>query len=99
PPLLYPPSLHDALPIYARPTEHPLGSVDRAGPAAAVPCNVPPWTALVPVVGLRQRHDERPRRSRQRRRIPGVGHALSSDDRGSRSEEHTSELQSQSNLV
>ena len=59
-----------------------LGSVDRAGADAAVPCDVPARTALVPVVGLRQRHDERPRRPRQRRRVPGAGHPSSPDDRG-----------------
>ena len=51
-------------------------------PHAAVPCDVPSWTALVSVVGLWQRHDERSGRPRQRRHVPGAGRALPSDDRG-----------------
>src|SRR5256886_5770336 len=87
PPEIYPLPLHDALPISGgrRP------AVPRLGPAAPVPRAVPVGDGGAPPPLRPGRH------ARRRRRVPGPGahrrpgHA--------RSEEHTSELQSQSNLV
>ena len=61
--------------------DHPLRSVDRAGAGAAVPRDVLSRAALVPLVGLRQRHDERPRQPRQRRAVHRAGHQAAADDR------------------
>ena len=65
----------------AGPADTSLGSVDRARARAAVPRDVFPGTALVSLVGLRQRHDERPRRPRQRRAVHRAGHQAAADDR------------------
>ena len=56
------------------PADQSLGSVARAGTGAAVPRDVLSRAALVSLVGLRQRHDERPRQPRQRRAVHGAGH-------------------------
>ena len=59
------------------PSNDPLGSVARARAGAAVPRHVFPGTALVSLVGFRQRHDERPRQPRQRRAVHRARHPSS----------------------
>ena len=51
------------------PSTQSLRSVARPRAGAAVPRDVFPRTAVVPLVGFRQRHDERPRQPRQRRAV------------------------------
>ena len=53
------------------------------GPAPARPFHETyfPGPALVPLVGFRQRHDERPRQPRQRRAVHGARHQAAADDR------------------
>ena len=63
------------------PPHHPLGSVARPRAGAAVPRDVFPRPAVVPLVGFRQRHDERPRQPRQRRAVHGARHQAAADDR------------------
>ena len=58
----------------ADPAGQPLRSVARTRAGAAVSRDVLPRSALVSLVGFRQRHDERPRQPRQRRAVHGAGH-------------------------
>src|SRR5205085_12691799 len=95
---IYPLSLHDALPIYWTLVDgiHP-GWRLRQHLAGEPPerCPAGPLTAAI-------HSDRRPKRSVQAQLLhlgPGLGDVLDADLRPDRSEEHTSELQSQSNLV
>ena len=58
-----------------------LRSVARTRAGAAVPRDVFPRASVVPLVGRRQRHDERSRQPRQRRAVHGAGHQAAADDR------------------
>src|SRR5205085_5159138 len=89
PSLISPLSLHDALPICCRDSRAPVGA---PWPIAS------PYAARAPVAQPQSRRA----RYRSARSAPAAHAAASSRapaDAAPRSEEHTSELQSQSNLV